>query len=38
MVTRIVINLGCLEMANLAYNEGDVPDLGLNHFVHMHIL
>jgi hypothetical protein len=25
-------------MANLAYIEGDVPDLGLDHFVHTHIL
>jgi hypothetical protein len=32
------MNLGCLEMANLAYIEGDVPDLGLDHFVHAHIL
>jgi hypothetical protein len=38
MVTRIAINLGCLEMSNLAYIEGDVPDLGLDHFVHAHIL
>jgi hypothetical protein len=38
MVTQIAMNLGCPEMANLAYIEGDVPDLGLNHFVHMHIL
>jgi hypothetical protein len=38
MVTQIAINLGCTEMANLAYIEGDVPDLGLDHFVHMHIL
>jgi hypothetical protein len=38
MVTRIAINLGCMEMANLAYIEGDVPDLGLDHFVHTHIL
>jgi hypothetical protein len=38
MVTRIAINLGCMEMANLAYIEGDVPDLGLDHFVHAHIL
>jgi hypothetical protein len=37
MVTRIAMNLGCLEMANLAYIEGDVPDLGLDHFVHAHI-
>jgi hypothetical protein len=38
MVTRIAINLGCLKMANLAYIEGDVPDLGLDHFVHALIL
>jgi hypothetical protein len=38
MVTRIAMNLGCLEMANLAYIEGDVPSLGLDHFVHTHIL
>jgi hypothetical protein len=38
MVTRITINLGCPEMANLAYIEGDVPILGLHHFVHPHIL
>jgi hypothetical protein len=28
---------GCLEIANLAYIE-DVPILGLDHFVHVHIL
>jgi hypothetical protein len=33
MVTRIAMNLGCLEMANLAYIEGVVPDLGLDHFL-----
>jgi hypothetical protein len=38
MVTGIAMNLGCLEMANLAYIEGDVPILGLDHFVHAHIL
>jgi hypothetical protein len=32
------MNLGCPRMANLAYIEGDVPDLGLDHFVHVHIL
>jgi hypothetical protein len=37
MVTRIAINLGCPEMANLAY-KGDVLDLGHDHFVHAHIL
>jgi hypothetical protein len=37
-VTRIAMNLGCLEMANLAYSEGDVPVLDLDHFVHAHIL
>jgi hypothetical protein len=35
MVTQIAMNLGCLEMA---YIEGDVPILGLDHFVHTHIL
>jgi hypothetical protein len=38
MVTRIAMNLGCPEMAKLAYIEGDVPILGLDHFVHAHIL
>jgi hypothetical protein len=38
MVTQIAMNLGCLEMANLAYNKGDVPVLGLDHFLHAHIL
>jgi hypothetical protein len=37
-VTQIAMNLGCPEMANLAYTEGEVPDLGVDHFVHMHIL
>jgi hypothetical protein len=32
------MNLGCLEMVNLAYIEGDVPVLGLDHFAHAHIL
>jgi hypothetical protein len=38
MVTQIAMNLGFLEMVNLAYIEGDVPILGLDHFVHAHIL
>jgi hypothetical protein len=38
MVTRIAMNLGCPKMTNLAYIEGDVPILGLDHFVHTHIL
>jgi hypothetical protein len=38
MVTQIAMNLGCPEMASLAYIEGDVPILGLDHFVHVHIL
>jgi hypothetical protein len=38
MVTRIAMNLGCPKMANLAYIEGDVPILGLDHFVHAHIM
>jgi hypothetical protein len=38
MVTQITIYLGCPEMANLAYIEGGVPILSLDHFVHVHIL
>jgi hypothetical protein len=38
MVSRIAMNLGSPEMANMAYIEGDVPLLGLDHFVHAHIL
>jgi hypothetical protein len=38
MVTQIAMNLGCPKMVNLAYIEGDVPILGLDHFVHEHIL
>jgi hypothetical protein len=34
-VTRIATNLG---YSDLAYNEGDVPVLSLDHFVHVHIL
>jgi hypothetical protein len=29
------MNLGC---SKIAYIEGDVPILGLDHFVHVHIL
>jgi hypothetical protein len=35
LVTWIAMNLG---YSNLAYIEGDVPVLGLDHFVHVHIL
>jgi hypothetical protein len=35
LVTRIAMNLG---YSDLAYIEGDVPVLGLDHFVHTHIL
>jgi hypothetical protein len=38
VVTQIAMNLGYPEMANLAYIEGDVPILGLDQFVHVHIL
>jgi hypothetical protein len=38
MGSWIAMNLGCPEMANLAYIEGDVPILGLDHFVHAHIM
>jgi hypothetical protein len=32
------MNLGCPEMANLVYIEGDVPIIGLEDFVRVHIL
>jgi hypothetical protein len=35
LVTQIAMNLG---YSDLAYIEGDVPVLGLDHFVHAHIL
>jgi hypothetical protein len=35
LVTQIAINLG---YSDLAYIKGDVPILGLDHFVHVHIL
>jgi hypothetical protein len=35
LVTRIAMNLG---YSDLAYIKGDIPVLGLDHFVHMHIL
>jgi hypothetical protein len=38
MVTQIAINLEVPKMANLAYIEGGVPILGLDHFVHTHIM
>jgi hypothetical protein len=38
MASQITMNLGCPKMANLAYIEGDVPILGLDHFVHAHML
>jgi hypothetical protein len=38
MVTQMALNLGCSEMALTSYIEGDVPTLGLDHFVHVHIL
>jgi hypothetical protein len=31
LATRISLNLGCPEMANIVYIEGDVPVLGLDH-------
>jgi hypothetical protein len=37
MVTRIAMNFGYPKMANLAYIEGDVLVLGLDHFVHAYI-
>jgi hypothetical protein len=38
LVSQIAMYLGFLEVANLAYIEGDVPVPGLDHFVHVHIL
>jgi hypothetical protein len=38
MVTQIAMSLGCPEMSNLTYIEGDLPILHLDHFVHAHIL
>jgi hypothetical protein len=35
LVTWIAMNLG---YSDVAYIEGDVPILGLDHFVHAHIL
>jgi hypothetical protein len=35
LITRIAMNLGYSDLANI---EGDVPILGLYHFVHTHIL
>jgi hypothetical protein len=38
LVTRIALNIGCLEMHNVAYIKGDVPILHLSHFVHAPVL
>jgi hypothetical protein len=38
LVTRIALNLGCEEMANVPYIARDVPIPGLSHFMHAHIL
>jgi len=38
LVTRIALNLGCPEMTHVSYIGGDVPTLGLPHFVHVHVL
>jgi hypothetical protein len=38
MVTQIALNLGCPEMTHVSYIEGDVPILGLDNFMHAHIL
>jgi hypothetical protein len=38
LVTCIALNIGCPEMHNVAYIEGDVPIIGLSHFVHAHVL
>jgi hypothetical protein len=38
LVTRIALNIGYLEMHNMAYIERDVPILGLSYIVHVHVL
>jgi hypothetical protein len=38
MITQIAMNLGCPELANLAYTARGVPVLGLDHFLHVQIL
>jgi hypothetical protein len=38
LVTQIALNLWHPEKFNMVYIEGDVPVLGLDHFVHVHIL
>ena len=38
LVTRIALNLGCPQMTHVSYIGGDVPTLGLPHFVHTHML
>jgi hypothetical protein len=38
MVTLIALNLGCPEIAEVSYIQGDVPMLVLDHFVWAHIL
>jgi hypothetical protein len=38
LVTRISLNIGCPKMHKVPYIEGDVPILGLSHFVHAHVL
>jgi hypothetical protein len=37
LVTHIALNIDCPEMHKVAYIEGDVPILGLSHFVHAHV-
>jgi hypothetical protein len=34
LVTHIGLNIGCPEMHKVAYIEGEVPIVGLCHFVH----
>jgi hypothetical protein len=38
LVTHITLNIGCPKMHNVAYIEGEVPILGLSHFMHAHVL
>jgi hypothetical protein len=37
LVTHIALNIGCPEMHKVVYIEGDVPILGLSHFMHAHL-
>jgi hypothetical protein len=38
LVTDIALNIGCSKMYKVTYIKGDVPIVGLSHFVHAHVL